>query len=135
YEHDSSDAAGTVAGQISDHLARAHRMADQADLVKIELIDHGGKIRGQRVVVVSAAGLAGASVTAPIVSDAANAPVGQVSRLIVPGVGVQAPGREKYNRSAVAPVLIEQVRAITGHDERGPGGLRSRSFLRSGTGG
>src|SRR5208282_6848736 len=101
-------------------LTGAHRMADQGSVAHVELLDDGGQVVGERVVIVAAAGLAGAAMTAPIVGDAARALRDQRSHLVLPHVGVRGPRMDKNYRRARAPVLLEQGGAVSGLEVRHP---------------
>src|SRR5882757_8214738 len=43
-QDDAAHAARTVAAQIADYLSRSHRMTDQRNVTKIELLDYARKI-------------------------------------------------------------------------------------------
>ena len=114
----AGDTRPAMAGEIARDLAARHRHADQRHVAEIERVEHRGEIVRQRVVVVAAARLARASVAAAIVGDAAEAVLDQRGHLVVPHRRREGPGREEDDRTARAPVAVEQVLAVPGHDER-----------------
>jgi hypothetical protein len=131
---DARDACPAVPGEIAREFAARHRHPDQRDAAEIERVEHGRKVVRQRVVVVAAARLARAAVTATIVGDAAEAIVDQRGHLVIPHRHRERPGREEDDGASRAPVAMEQVLTVPGPDERTVDSCRRRyvaSFHRS----
>ena len=87
-------------------------------LLQIEGVDHAGEIVGERVVVVSAAGHAGAAVATAIERDAAEPLLDDVDHGMGPDIGAVARAVHEYHGVALAPVLEEQRGAIGPFDVR-----------------
>ena len=73
-----SDAPAAVARQISNHFRSSHGVADEDDILQIERIQDGGDVVGEGVEIVTAAGIIGTCMTAPVECHAAPAPFGKV---------------------------------------------------------
>src|SRR5574341_1918660 len=94
------------------NLGAAHRMADERDLTEIEMIEKGCKVPGERIEIIAASGVIGATVTPPVIGDAAEALIRQRKHLILPHLAAQAPTGEKHHRRSAAPFLVVQTGAI-----------------------
>jgi hypothetical protein len=103
-----------MAGGVADHLPTARGVTDEDDVVQIEGVNQCGEICGVGVHVVAVPSLGGASVTAPVVGDGAEAVVGHELELDVPCVGVQGPAMAEDDRLATSPVLVERSSAVGG---------------------
>ncbi len=87
-------------------------MADERGLLEIERLDHGGKIVGITVHIVSRRRLTRPAMAATVMGDHAEAVLREEQHLAVPGVGVERPAmREGYDR-AFAPVLVVDLRPV-----------------------
>ena len=95
-------------------------MGDQRDLPEVEPVDDRRQVVGQAVVVVAASRVARPAMAAPVVGDAAQALVGQLDELVLPDIGIEAPGMGEDHGLAAPPVDMEQARAVFGLDERRP---------------
>ena len=87
-------------------------MADERDAMKIESLDHVVEIVGERIVIVAAAGFDRTTVPTPVIADTAQALTDQIGHLVLPPIGVHAPGCEKDQGAARPPVSVEQPNAI-----------------------
>ena len=72
-EDEARDALASVPGQIPHRLAARHRMGDEGEVGEIEIVDKRGDIVRERVEIVAAGRLIGATVAAPVEADAAEA--------------------------------------------------------------
>src|SRR5438270_176825 len=74
------------------------------------------KIVGVVIHIVSVAGLAGASVTAPVMCDDAIAVIQEEHHLRVPVVARKRPTVRENDRLAAAPILVIELRAVFRRD-------------------
>src|SRR5690606_7101794 len=101
-----------VAPDVAHHLASTRRVADEHDIVQVELLDERGEVIGECVHVVAVPRLVGAAVAAPVVGDASVAAGCEEEHLFVPGIRVQRPAVAEDHRLAGAPILVVDVCAI-----------------------
>ena len=94
------DSPAVVARQIANHLGPSHGVADEDGILQIESIHDGGDVVGEGVEIVTAAGIIGTPMTAPVECHAAPSPFGKVDHRDVPPVGAEAPWRHEDDRSA-----------------------------------
>ena len=113
-EHDLGDPRGAVAADVPGHLAAAGREADEGDVPEVEVLDQLGQVVGVGVHLVAVPGLARAAVPAAIVGDDAEAVRREEQHLRVPAVGVQRPAVAEDDGWTVAPVLVEDLGAVSG---------------------
>src|SRR5882724_1607761 len=116
-EDDAGNAAGSVPGCVTHNFATAHRVPDQDNVSKTECLDHVMQIIGERVVVETAARIAGASVPTLIVGDTAEPAGAEVNHLVLPQVGVNGPAVDKKHGFAGSPFLIKKHGTIAGFSE------------------
>ena len=100
-------------------------MTDQHHVREIELVEQGGEIGRERVVVVAGLGLARLAVAAPVVGDRAQALRCEGVDLEAPDRGAERPAMDEDDRPAGAFVDREQALAVTRLD-RARGGARER---------
>jgi hypothetical protein len=117
-EQHPRDAPCPVTRQIANDFTTPHRITDQRNIAKVELLDHSGQIAGERVEIAASPGILGSSVTAPIIGDAAQPLLGQFVQLIFPYIGVQPPGMAKHHGASAPPIAIKQSGAIARLNER-----------------
>src|SRR5690606_14423798 len=84
------------------------------------------EVIGVVVHVVAVVGLGGAAVPPPVVSDPAEPCVRHRLELAVPGVGVERPTVAEDDRGTRTPVLVEDLDAVRGRDDRHDVLLRER---------
>ncbi|MNT47658.1 hypothetical protein D3C72_1843910 [compost metagenome] len=107
-----------MATDIACDLAAAGGMADQNDVVKIELFDQFGQIVGILIHVIVIPDLVGAAVAAAVMGDGAETVVGEEHHLRIPCIGAERPAVGEDDGLAVfrTPVLVEDVRSVSGGD-------------------
>lgn len=57
---------------------------------------------------------------ASVIGDAAQALVGRLDELVLPDVGIEAPGLGEHHGLAGSPIDVEEARTVFGLDEGGP---------------
>src|SRR5450755_1586214 len=129
-QHHARDAAPAVTGHITRNFAATHRIADERDVVKIELFDNSGKIPGQRVVIIAPPRILGSAVPASIVGDAAQPSFAEFGELVFPYIRIQCPWMTKNNWWPVTPIPAEQLRAVAAFKQRAGTCWLSGSFRR-----
>ena len=117
-QHRLRHSALAVPGEVVHDLAATGGVADVDGVLEIEMRGQRGQVVGVVVHVVTVAGLGGASVAAPVMGDDAVAVLQEEQHLGVPVVGRQRPAVAEHDRLARAPVLVEDLRAVGGRDER-----------------
>src|SRR5437764_10723693 len=98
-----------MTAKIMHHLAAAGRMADVNRILEVEMIGHGFQIVCIVIHVVSAAGLSGAAMSAPISRNDAETFAEEKKHLRVPIVGRQRPAVAEDDGLSFAPVLIIDI--------------------------
>ena len=117
-EHGLCDPAlRAVACNVAGYLAAAGRMADMHGVSQVQVLDERSDVGGIRIHLVSMGRLRGTSVSAPIVSDHAKSFRQEIHQLRIPVVGRERPTVVEYQRSAAAPVFVEDLCAVSGLDE------------------
>ena len=101
-----------MAGHVARHLAAAHGEPDEGRVVCAGLLDHGGQVVGQGVVVIAVPWLCGAAKTAPVVGDHPVSRLGHCHRLVVPAVGRQWPAVDQDHGRSLAPILDVQAGVV-----------------------
>src|SRR6266513_5201739 len=98
----------------SRDFAAASGVANHHDVFQIQLLEQLRQVIGVRVHVVAIPRLAGTSVAAPVVCDAAKAVRVEEKHLRFPGIGTQRPAvAERDNLSGLRPpVLVVNLRSI-----------------------
>lgn len=91
----TTDPVAAVARQIADHLRPSHGVADQDDILQIQCIHDSCDVIGEGVKIVTAAGIIGTSMTAPVECHATPAPFGKAYYRDVPPVGAEPPWRHE----------------------------------------
>src|SRR5580658_93085 len=102
-------------------------MADVDGVLQVEMGRHGGKIVGIVIQVVAVGDLTGPAVAAAVVCDNPIALAEEKQHLVVPVVGRERPAVAEYDGLALAPVFVENLRAVFGGDgghDTSPGLLR-----------
>ena len=107
-----------MAGEVVHDLAAAGRMADMDGVLEAEMGDHRREVVGIVVHVVAVGDLRRAAMTAPVMGDDTKALVEKEHHLGVPVVGRQRPAVAEDDGLALAPVLVEDLDAVLGRDER-----------------
>jgi hypothetical protein len=116
HQHGLRHAALTVAGEVAHDLAAAGGVPDVDGVVEIEVRGQRGQVVGIMIHVVAVAGLGGASVPAAVMGDDSVAVVEEEHHLVVPVVGRERPAVAEDDRLARAPVLVEDIGAVSGSD-------------------
>jgi len=91
-------------------------MADMHRLPEVEMCGEGRKVGGVMIHVMSAVGLGGTAMSAPVVGDDAIAVVEEEHHLCVPIVGRQRPAVAENDRLALAPVFVIDLRPVFSRD-------------------
>ena len=101
-------------------------MPGQTDVFQMEPVDQLGHVVGILVHVVAVPGLVRTAMAAAVMGDNAVAVSAEEHHLGVPGVGRERPAMREQDRLPIAPVLIENLRAVLGGDHAH--GVRSFRF-------
>ena len=105
-----------MAGDIARDLAAAGRMADMDRILQVERVGDRRDVGGVAVHVVAGRGLAGAAMPAPVMRDDAIALGEEIEHLRVPVVGAERPAVMEHDGLPFAPVLVEDLDAVSGGD-------------------
>src|SRR6266481_2252787 len=84
--------------------------------LEVEMCGQRRQVVSVMIHVMSAAGLGGAAVAAPVVGDHAEALAEEEQHLRVPIVGREGPAMAENDRLPCAPILIENLGAVLGGD-------------------
>src|SRR5690349_18697628 len=84
--------------------------------LEIEMCGQRRQVVSVMIHIMSAAGLGGAPVAAPVVGDHPEALADEEQHLRVPIVGREGPAMAENDRLPCAPILIENLRAVFGGD-------------------
>src|SRR5713101_349494 len=106
-----------MTADIVRHLASAGRMADQNQIVQVELFDELGKVIGILVHVVAVPRLIRLAVAAAVVSDDTVSVLAKEQHLRLPGVAGERPSMRKEDRLSLSPVLVGDLGSVFGRDE------------------
>src|SRR5713226_1635911 len=87
-------------------------------VLQVERFNQRREVVGVGVHLVAIPGLAGPSMAAAVMRDAAISAVGQKQHLVFPGVRAQGPAMAENYRLSLAPVLIVDLRAVFRPDRR-----------------
>src|SRR5207249_2039585 len=98
-----------MTAEITHHLAATGRMADVNRILQVEMVGDGLQIVGIMVHVMSAAGLSGATMSAPISRNDAETFAEEKKHLRVPIIRRERPAVIEHNRLSAAPVLVIDV--------------------------
>jgi hypothetical protein len=103
--------------EIAHGLAARHRVANEREVRKIEVIDERGDIIGESVEVVAAGRLIGAAMAAAVEADAAASLVGERRHLVVPHAAAAAEAAQEQDRRAGAKLAPVELGAVVRGDE------------------
>src|SRR5437899_8196782 len=117
-QHGLSHALRAVAADIAGNFAAACGVADMDRVLQVERFNERREVVGVDVHLVAIPGLAGPSMAAAVMRDAAISAVGQKQHLVFPGVRAQGPAMAENYRLSLAPVLIVDLRAVFRPDRR-----------------
>jgi hypothetical protein len=117
-----------VAGEVVSDLAAAGGMTDVDRVVKIEVRGDRGQVVRVVVHVVAVAALGRSAVPASVVGDDAVPVLQEEQHLGVPVISGQRPTMAEHDRLARTPVLVEDLDAFTGLEDRHVSLLRSRKL-------
>ena len=109
---------GAVPADVARDLAAAGGEADEDHVAQVERLDQRRQVVGVVVHVVAVPHLGRAAVAAAVVGDRAEAVVGEEELLRLPAVAAQRPAVAMHDGLAGAPVLVEDLDAVGGGDER-----------------
>src|SRR5437773_12107483 len=98
-----------MTAKIAHYLAAAGRMADVNRIFQVEMVGDGLQIVGIMVHVMSAGGLSGATMSAPISRNDAETFAEEKKHLRVPIIRRERPAVTEHNRLSAAPVLVIDV--------------------------
>src|SRR5580658_10773541 len=99
-----------MAGQVVHHFAAASRMADMNRILEVEMCGQRRQVVGIMIHVMAVPGLAGTSVSPPVVSNHTVAALAEEQHLCVPIIGRQRPAVAKDYGLTFAPVLVVNLR-------------------------
>ena len=114
-----ADLVLTMSGNVMDHFAAAGGMADVDNVARAQMIDHRQHIVGVVIHVVAVPDLAGAAMPASIMSNHPKALREKEQHLRIPVIGTERPAvvEVDYRRVARAPVLVEDIDAVSSGDK------------------
>jgi hypothetical protein len=112
-----------MAGNVAGDLPAAGGVPDVHGLLQVQGLDERGEVVGVGVHVVAVPGLARAAVAAAVVRDHPEAVLAQEEHLGVPRVRGQRPAVAEDNGLPRAPVLVVDLRAVSGRDPVTGGGV------------
>src|SRR5277367_989250 len=101
---------------VAGDFASAGGVADMDGIAEIEMLDDRGRVGGIMVHVVALRHLARTSVAATVDADHAIAVLEEEQHLGIPVVRTERPAVMEYNWLPLAPVFVEDVRAVFGFD-------------------
>ena len=87
---------------MTGHFAPAHAVAHQRHVLQVQRVECGFEVIGQRVVIMAIEGFGGIPEAAAGVSNGTNAVLGQLAKLIAPGIVAKGPAVNKDRRGALA---------------------------------
>src|SRR3984885_14694439 len=102
--------------QITRHLTATRGMADVNGVLQIKMRGQGCKVVCVVIHVMAVARLAGSAVAAPVMCYDAIAVTEEEQHLVVPIIGRQRPTMAEYDGLTFAPVLVEDLNAVSGFD-------------------
>ena len=105
-----------MSADIASYLATACGVSDVDRALQVELFDESGEVIGISVHVVAVEGLSRPSVTTPVVRDRPISIRREEVQLVVPRVGIERPTVTEYNRLTLAPILVKDLRSVSGFD-------------------
>src|SRR5262249_59949578 len=106
------DATFAVTCDVTCDLTATGRMAYMDGVLQVQVRRERREVVGVVIHIVSAAGLARASVTSPVMGNDAIAVVDEKHHLRVPVVGGKRPAVRENDGLAGAPVLVEDLCAV-----------------------
>jgi hypothetical protein len=116
-EDKARDAFAPVPGEITHGLAAGHGMGNEREVREIEVFDEGCDVVAERVEIVAAGRLVGATVAAAVEADAVEAFVGEGSDLVLPHSAVAAEAAQEQDRRALSPLAPIELSAVFRRDE------------------
>src|SRR6516165_2577108 len=100
--------------QIMRDLAAAGGMTDMDGVFQVEMRGQSRQIVGIMVHIMAVASLGRAAMAAAVMGDDAIAMIEKEQQLRVPLIGRQRPAVAEHDRLARAPVLVKDLRAVSG---------------------
>jgi hypothetical protein len=105
-----------VATDVTGHFATARGMAYVDGILEIELLDEFRQVVGVSVHVVAGPWLAGTPVAAAVMCDASISARGEIEHLVFERICGERPAMAEDHRLPGAPVLVIDLRAVSGRD-------------------
>jgi hypothetical protein len=106
-----------VPAEVADDLATTSRVSDECHVTQVERIQQAGKVVGIGIHLVAVPGLAGASVSPPVVGYGAMPAFSEEQCPGLPCIGVEGPTvTEDHWCAGGPPVLVEDLGAVVGDD-------------------
>src|SRR5579859_315158 len=103
-----------MAANVARHLSTSRRMAHVYAVFQTQRFHERRKIVGISIHLVAVPRLAGSAVAAPVVRNAAISTGCQKQHLVLPRVGAERPAVAEYDRLPRTPVLVVNLRAVSG---------------------
>src|SRR5260370_13860844 len=100
-----------MARQVAHHLPRDNRVPHKNNLPQIELLDDGGEVVRERVIVKTVPRIAGAPMAPVVVGDGAETSLREMDHLVLPHIAVQRPSMNEKDWFPGTPVAMVEVRA------------------------
>ncbi len=107
-----------MSSNVASDLTSSGRMPDMDRIVQVKRLNERSKIVGVRVQIVAGPRLAGSTVSAPVVSNAAIPPRCKKEHLVFPCISVQWPAVTKYHRLSGVPILVINLGIVARPDSR-----------------
>src|SRR5690606_25580892 len=111
-----ADPGSPVSSDVPRDFATARRMAYQSDVGQVQGSDEGSEVVGVAVHVVACRCLTRPAMSPSVVGDDPKPVLGQEQHLSVPGIRAEGPAVGEHNGGALSPVLVVDVRPVTGRD-------------------